>query len=118
MEQALEAMAVQVAAHHEFPAQVVQVTRQAHPHLKALTVVEALIPVHTPEQVAVVVVRQALRVALDQVQTPARVAQERHQALADRPLLTLAAVAVVLLKMEQALLVAREVAVLAETAVT
>lgn len=85
MEQALEAMAGQVAAHHVFPAQVAQETRQAHLHPKAQTVVEVLIPVHIPEQVAVVAVRQALLVVLDQDQTPARVAQERHQALADRP---------------------------------
>jgi len=85
MEQALEAMAGQVAAHHEFPAQVVQAILQAPLHPKAQTVVEVLIPVHIPEQVAVVAVRQALLVVLDQDQTPARVAQERHQALADRP---------------------------------
>ena len=83
--QALEAMAGQVAAHHVFPAQVAQETRQAPLHPKAQTVAAVQTQARTPEQVAEVAVRQALLVVLDQDQTPARVAQERHQALADRP---------------------------------
>lgn len=111
-------MAGQVAAHLDNLALVAQVILRVHLHRKARTVVEVLIPAHTPEQVAVVVVRQALRVARDQVQTPARVVQERHQALADRLLLTRVAGVVALLKMELAQSAVREVAVLAATAVT
>ena len=109
-------MAGLAAGHHDFPAQVAQETRQALRRRKAQTVVEVLIPAHTPGQVVVEAVRQALRVALGQGQTPARVAQERHQALADRPLLTLAAVAVVLLKMELAHQAEQEVGAMAAIA--
>ena len=73
---------------------------------------------HTPEQVAAVAVRQALRVVLDQGQTPEQVAQEQHQALQARLLLTLAVVAVELLLVEQVQLVAREAAALEGIAAT
>ena len=63
-------MAGQVAAHLDNLALVAQVILQARRRPKARTVVEVLTPAHTPEQVAVVVVRQALRVALDQGSSP------------------------------------------------
>ena len=118
MEQALAVMAGQVAAHHDFPAQVAQEIRQALRRPKARTVAEALIPAHTPEQVAVEAVRQVRRVVLDQGQTPARAAREQHQALPDHLLLTLVAVAVELLRVEQVQLVAREAAALEGIAAT
>lgn len=118
MELALEAMAGQVAGHHDFPAQVVQAIPQALRRPKARTVVEVLIPAHTPEQVVVEAVRQALRVVLGQGQAPALGVQERHQALLDQPLLTRAAVAAALLKMELAHQAEQAVVAMAATAAT
>lgn len=109
-------MAGQVAAHLDNLALVAQVILQARRRPKARTVVEVLTPAHTPEQVAVVVVRQALRVALDQGQAPALGVQERHQALPDQPLLTRVAVAAALLKMELAHQAGQEVGAMAAIA--
>jgi hypothetical protein len=116
MELAQVVLVVLAAAHLAILALVVQETRQALRRPKARTVVEVLIPAHTPEQVEVEAVRQALRAVLGQGQTPARVAQERHQPLPGHPLLTLAAVVVALLKMEQALPVVQVVVALAAIA--
>jgi hypothetical protein len=109
-------MAGLAAGHHDFPAQVVQETRQALRRPKVQTVVEVLIPAHTPGQVVVEAVRQALRVVLGQGQAPALGVQERHQALPDQPLLTLVAGAAALLKMELAHQAEQAVVAMAATA--
>jgi hypothetical protein len=107
-----------VEARRVFPAQAEQATHQALRHRKALTEVEAQIPAHSPEAAVVGVVLQALRVVLGRDQTRVRVAMVRHPALADRLLLTLAVVAAVWLRGEQAQPVALEVAALEGIAVT
>lgn len=111
-------MAVQVAVLLVFLALAAQAILQAPLHPKGPMAAAVQTQAHTPEQVVAVAVRQALRVVLDQGQTPEQVAQEQHQALQARLSPMLVVAAAVLLKTEQAQRVVRVAVVLVETVAT